>query len=148
MYREIVDQKISENLKAGNSLELSVWRSIKNEFLVYKTAKAGNEITDEVEVKLLSKMAAQRKDSMEQYRGANRNDLAKKEEAELNVILALLPKEASDEDIKNALNEFKSTKEDGYVFSMKDMKDAQTFVKSKFASVNGGKVAQIFRESI
>ena len=80
MYREIIDNKILEFTKSRNEVSLSVWKDIKNEFLKFKTGKdtVGKELTDEVEFKLISKLAAQRRDSEAQFAAGGRADLALK----------------------------------------------------------------------
>ena len=55
MFRETIEHRIADAMKTDNKTELAVWRAIKNEFLIYKTAKAGNELTDAVELKLIQK---------------------------------------------------------------------------------------------
>ena len=125
-------------MKTGNKTELAVWRAVKNEFLVYKTAKAGNELTDDIELKLIQKLASQRKDSFEQYSAAGRNDLAENERNEMVILEKLLPKEPTEK----AVNELDHAPE------MKDMKTIQSVVRSKFPTVNGGTVAKLFKERI
>lgn len=150
MYSEILEKKIAECLKNGNSVELKVWRAIKAEFINYKTAKAGNVITDDIELKIINKMASQRKDSIEQYNIANRLDLVENETNELNILLSLLPKEPTEGEIINLVGEFVNS----YVMknnsnpTMKDMRDCMNFIKNHFPTVNGGVVSKIFKEKI
>lgn len=146
MYAEKIDQLIGTALKNRNSVELAVWRAIKAEFLNYKTAEAGNVITDAVEAKIFKKMLAQRKDSIEQYKAAGRNDLVENETAEYNVIAELLPKEATDDEIKNAvLAAFKDIES---APSMRDMKFIQNNVKEQYPTADGKKIAEIFKSLI
>lgn len=148
MIHEIVDQKIAEYIKSGQKTELSVWRSIKNEFLLYLTSKANAEINEDVEIKILNKMVAQRKDSIEQYKSAGRNDLVDSESKELSILSSLLPKEATEDEIRAEVEAFKNEKGVGYVLSMKDMRDVQAFVKKKYANANGAVIANILKSLI
>ena len=148
MIHEIVDQKIAEYIKSGQKMELSVWRSIKNEFLLYLTSKANAEINEDVEIKILNKMVAQRKDSIEQYKSAGRNDLVDSESKELSILSSLLPKEATEDEISAEVEAFKNEKGVGYVLSMKDMRDVQAFVKKKYANANGAVIANILKSLI
>ncbi len=147
-----IDQNIAKYLKENDATNLAVWRSIKAEFLNYKTAKAGNVIDEAVEVSILGKMLAQRRDSAEQFRQGKRIDLAEKEEAEAAVLETLIPKEPSEEEltkaVKDAVETIKLDQGDGYVPTMRDMKTVQAFVKQCYPNANGGKVAQIFRNFI
>lgn len=146
MIRENINQRIAEAMKNGNKIETAAWRALKNEFLVYQTAKAGNEITDDVELRLIQKMVSQRKDSFEQYNTAGRKDLADNEYAEMQILESLLPKEPTEEEIKNSVVGI--ILEIDHEPSMKDMKFVQTEIKTEYPTVNGGIVAKIFKEII
>lgn len=144
MFRETIEHRIADAMKTANKTELAVWRAIKNEFLIYKTAKAGNELTDAVELKLIQKLASQRKDSFEQYSAAGRNDLAENERNEMVILEKLLPKEPTEAEIKEEIE--KAVYELGHAPEMKDMKTIQSVVRSKFPTVNGGIVAKLFKD--
>lgn len=146
MYNEKIDTMIANAMKSGNKLELEVYRGIKTTFMNYKTAKAGNTLTDEIELSLINKMAAQRKDSIEQYTQGNRLDLAEKEKQELNILLTLLPKEPTENEIVDKVREYIATLPNKP--TMADMKGVMTFVKSFYPTINGGVVSKIFRENI
>lgn len=146
MFRETIEHRIADAMKTANKTELAVWRAIKNEFLIYKTAKAGNELTDAVELKLIQKLASQRKDSFEQYSAAGRNDLAENERNEMVILEKLLPKEPTEAEIKEEIE--KAVYKLGHAPEMKDMKTIQSVVRSKFPTVNGGIVAKLFKDLI
>ena len=148
MYREIIDSKILEFTKSRNEISLGVWKDIKNEFLRFKTGKdtAGKELTDEVEFKLISKLAAQRKDSEMQFAEAGRADLAFRERAEFEVLESLLPKEPTEAELKDsvkaAVDEIIAM--NGQV-SMRDMKAVYSMVRQKYPTASGGVVANLFK---
>ena len=87
-------------------------------------------MNEEAELKILSSAAKKRKDSIEQYRKANREDLAQSEEEELKIIMGYLPEQISDSEIKSRVEEVAhkidaTTKEDfGKLMSavMKELK--------------------------
>ena len=60
---------------------------------------------EEDEIKLLQKLVKQRKDSLEIFRQQNREDLAKKEEEEIEVINKFLPAAMSEEELKKVLKD-------------------------------------------
>jgi uncharacterized protein YqeY len=95
-------QKISEDLtsamKAGEKLRVETLRMVRAALL--ELAKSGTEVTSEGEMKALQNQAKRRKDAAEQFRNANRLDLAEKEESELAIIEAYLPQQLSDEEIR------------------------------------------------
>jgi uncharacterized protein YqeY len=103
-----LEQNIMAELKAAmlakNEAALRGLRAIKSAILLAKTAdgKQG-EITEEDEIKLLQKLAKQRKDSLEVFVAQQREDLAQKEREELEVIEKFLPKQMSEAELKDAL---------------------------------------------
>jgi uncharacterized protein YqeY len=97
--------EMKEAMKAKNEAALRSLRAIKAASIVATTAEgAGGEITEDDESKLLQKLVKQRKDSLEIYRQQNRADLAEKEQEEIAVIERFLPKQLSDEELKNELS--------------------------------------------
>jgi hypothetical protein len=61
------------------------------------------ELSDEDVVKIIAKQVKQRNDSVTQYRGGGREDLAQKEEAEIEIFSKYMPKQLSDNELKTAL---------------------------------------------
>lgn len=145
MINEKIDTLIAQSMKDGKTQETQVWRAVKTEFMKYRTAKAGNEITDSVEMTIIQKMVAQRKDAYEQYKSAGREDLANVELFEYNFLEALLPKEPTEDEIKEAITEAIVGIDTP---TMKNMKDVMNFVKGKYPTVNGGVVSKLFKEMI
>lgn len=90
---ETVNADIKSAMLAREKVRLEALRGIKKEFLEAKTAPgAGGELSDEGALKILVKMAKQRRESAEIYNSQNRPDLADSELAELAVIEQYLPK--------------------------------------------------------
>lgn len=63
------------------------------------------EATDAVVMETITKMVKQRRDSVEQYRAGGREDLAQKEQAEIDVLSGYLPKQLSDDEIAAIIDE-------------------------------------------
>lgn len=103
-----LEQNIMAELKAAmlakNEAALRGLRAIKSAILLAKTAdgKQG-ELSEDDEIKLLQKLAKQRKDSLDVFVQQNREDLAQKEREELEVIEKFLPKQMSADELKAAL---------------------------------------------
>lgn len=101
------EQRINDDLKAAMKAKdkdtLRTLRAIKSAILLANTDGSGEELTDEKAVKILTKMAKQRKDSLSIYKEQGREDLAAVEEAELAVIEKYLPKQLSAEELNTAL---------------------------------------------
>lgn len=95
-----IDSDIKTAMLAKNKEELMALRSIKSMILLTETEKGGSgEIPQETENKLLMKAAKQRKESAEIFQKEGREDLAKKELLELEVISRYLPKQLTEAEI-------------------------------------------------
>ena len=95
-----IDADIKTAMLAKNKEELMALRSIKSLILLAETEKGGSgEIASDVENKLLMKAAKQRKESAEIFQKEGREELAKKELLELEVISRYLPKQLTEEEI-------------------------------------------------
>lgn len=101
---EQIDADIKAAMLAHDKLRLQALRGIKKEFLEAKTAPGSNgELSDETAVKILVKMAKQRRESAEIYAGQNRPELAEVELAEVAVIDTYLPKPLTPEELRAEL---------------------------------------------
>jgi hypothetical protein len=86
-------------MKSNNTVKLQTIRSIRALILEFEKSGSGKKLNEEEEIKLLSSAAKKRKEAMEEYIKAGRNDLASIEEAELNIIKTYLPKQLTPEEI-------------------------------------------------
>lgn len=102
---EIVNEGIKAAMKSRNESRLRALRNIKSAFLLLATAEGAGEVTDEMCIKALQKMAKQRKDSIEIYQTQNRNDLAVVEQEELVVIEEFLPAMLSEAEVEKKISE-------------------------------------------
>lgn len=102
--RQQIDNDIKTAMLAKNKEELTALRSVKSLILLAETEKGSSgEISLDVENKLLMKAAKQRKESAEIFQKEGREDLAKKELFELEVISRYLPKQLSEEEVSTQL---------------------------------------------
>lgn len=97
--RDKINEDLKSAMKAGDKLRLTTIRSIRALILEFEKSGSGKELNNEEEIKLLSSAAKKRKDSIEQYRNAGREDLASNEEKELEIIKEYLPKQLTEEEI-------------------------------------------------
>ena len=104
MIYENIDKLIAEAMKNHDNIRLSTLRLIKTKFLEYKTSKGAKPIDEAIEITLLRKMVAERKDAIGLYIAAGRNELAEKENNEMKIIQEFLPAEVTLEQIKEAFN--------------------------------------------
>ncbi len=101
---DLINAGIKEAMLAKQEGRLRGLRAIKSAILLAQTEKgAAESLTEEKEIQVLSKLAKQRKESLEIFVKENREDLAQKEREELEVIESFLPKQMSADELKAAL---------------------------------------------
>jgi uncharacterized protein YqeY len=104
------------------------------------------DLSDEEIVKILQKYAKQRKDAIEQYKNAGREDLVEKEEKELKIVNEFLPEQLSEEEVEKIVAE---TIEELNASSMKDMGRVMKAVMSKIAGkADGSIVSKIVKNKL
>lgn len=100
-----INSAIKTAMLAKAEAELRALRAIKAAILLAKTSEGGSgELSEADELKLLQKLAKQRKDSLEIFRQQNRADLAQKEEEELVVIERYLPQQMDEAALRSELS--------------------------------------------
>ena len=105
-----LEQDVMAQMKTAmltkNEAALRALRAIKSAILLAKTADGKKEdLTSDDEMKLLQKLAKQRKDSLEMFEAQAREDLAVKEREELAIIETFLPKALTPDELKTALQQ-------------------------------------------
>jgi len=104
MLKNNLEQQMKEALKAGDQIRLSTLRlllaAIKNEEIAQ-----GREATDEDVVTVVRRQMKQRRESVEAFRQAGREELARKEEAELAILNTFVPQQLSEEEIRQIVKE-------------------------------------------
>ncbi len=102
---EKINEGIKEAMKAKDTDRLRALRGIKSAFLLLQTAEGVTEVTEDMYLKSLQKLAKQRKDSLEIYEQQNREDLAQIERAELKFIEEYLPAQLDEATVKAKIQE-------------------------------------------
>ena len=98
--KQQIDNDIKAAMLAKNKEELTALRGVKSMILLAETEKGGSgDLSSDIENKLLMKAAKQRKESAEIFQKEGREDLAKKELFEFEVISRYLPKQLSEEEV-------------------------------------------------
>jgi uncharacterized protein YqeY len=100
---DTANEGIKNAMKAKDEPSLRAYRAIKAALLLAKTDKGDAEIDHDAEIKLLQKLVKQRKESLEIYIKQDRPDLAKPEEEELRIIESFLPKQMSEDDVREII---------------------------------------------
>lgn len=103
---EKINSDLKEAMKSNETVRLQTIRSIRALILEFEKSGTGKKLNEEEEIKLLSSAAKKRKEAIEEYIKAGRNDLASLEEAELKIIMSYLPKQLSMDEIILKVKQF------------------------------------------
>jgi uncharacterized protein YqeY len=129
---ETIVSDLTASMKAQEALRTSTLRMVKAAMMNRQIEKGG-ELDDDEVLKLLRSLVKQRRDSVEQYEKAGRQELADKEKAEIEIIEVYLPQSASQEDIENAVTT--AIAQTGAA-SMKDMGKVMKAVQASLSGKN------------
>ena len=103
MLRETLDSDLKEAMRNKEALKRTVLRTMLSEI---RNAEINSQTTldDEGIISVLTKQVQQRKDSVEAYEAANRQDLVAKESEEINIISVYLPEQLPQEEIEQIID--------------------------------------------
>ena len=105
---ETLQHHLKDAMRSKDSVRLRTIRALRAALTEKEIAEREGgtaELTPEQMLSVVQKQAKQRRDSIEQYEAAGRDDLAEKERAELAIIESYLPEQASDDDIREVLHD-------------------------------------------
>ena len=93
-------EDMKEAMKARDQVRLDVVRAIKSALKYKFVEKEQKDLTEEEAFQVLGTLMKQRKEAAESFQTAGRTDLAQKEQREVEIITAYLPKQLSADEIK------------------------------------------------
>jgi uncharacterized protein YqeY len=102
--KETINEDLKKAMLAGPSVRLDTIRAIRAEILKMDKSGMNREMTPEEEIALLTKQAKQRKESIEMFAAAGRQDLVDKEQGQLDILSEYLPKPLSNEEAEAIIN--------------------------------------------
>jgi uncharacterized protein len=138
MLEQEINQEIKAAMLSKNEARLRGLRAIKAALLLAKTEKgASEELTEDTEIKVLQKLAKQRRESAEIYKTQNRDDLYTIEIEELDVIEGFLPKQLSADEVQSQI---KAIIESSGASSIKDMGKVMGLANKQLAGKADGKM--------
>ena len=130
MLKEKIQQDVKDALKSGDSKKRivlgMVLSAIKN-----KEIEKREELSEEDIVAVVSSEIKKRKDSVEQFEKGGRPELAEGEKKEAEMLMAYMPEQMSEEDVRNEVK--KTIAEMG----IKDMKEMGKLIGAVMAKVKG-----------
>ena len=97
-----ISKDVKEAMRQKDKGRLAALRLILASFK-QKEVDERIELKDEHSIAILNKMAKQHHDSIEQFSKANRDDLVKKEQLELDIIESYLPKKLSSDKVNSLI---------------------------------------------
>jgi len=101
-----IESEIKKAMLAKDKARLQALRAIKSLILLEETKSGASQaISEEDELKLLTKAAKQRRDSADIYKEQNREDLYSVEMAELEIISEFLPRQFTAEELESELKQ-------------------------------------------
>lgn len=135
--RAAILDDIKTAMKARDAKKLEVLRFVNAQIKNKEIEVRPKEVTDEDVMSVLKKFVKQRKEAMDQFQAAGREDLVAKEKEESALIQSYLPEMLSEEKVKAAVDE--AVKETG-ASSMKDMGNVMKVVLAKTGGQADGKL--------
>ena len=136
MLRETLDSDLKDAMRNKEALKRTVLRPMLSEI---RNAEINSQTTldDEGIISVLTKQVQQRKESVEAYFAANRQDLVDKETEEINIISVYLPDQLPPEEIKEII---KAAILETGASSLSDMGKVMGFVMPQVRGRADGKI--------
>ena len=143
--RDKILKDIIESMKNKDKDKLSTLRLLKGAMQLEEINKK-RELNDEEMISLIAKQIKTRRESIEEFKKANRDDLISKTQKEIDILSEYMPEQLSEEEvikeIDAAFNEVNPT-------SMKDMKSLMAILNPKLkGKADMGFVCRIIKEKL
>ena len=101
--QEKINNGIKLSMKEKNADKLAALRSVKSAILLELTKDGKTNISDEIAIQIISKLVKQRKESALIFKNKNREDLEKEELSQIKYLEVFLPKQLSEDEIKEKI---------------------------------------------
>ncbi len=148
MLKQKLQNDLRQSMLAKDELKTSVLRMVISAIGYYeiKTGGAGYEATDEDVLTVIQKEVKQRRDSIEQFKNANRAELVDKETKELEILQGYLPQQMNEDEIRKLV---KDTISKLNAISAKDMGRVMGVLMPQLkGKADGTTVSKIVKEEI
>ena len=142
-----IQTDLVQAMKSHQENTVSALRSVKTAIMEVKTAPGGKkDLEDSDIIKVIQKLVKQRKESMDIYSQAGRDELADKEQQEMFVLMNYLPKMLTEQEVEEIVTK---TIADFGATSMKDMGKVMGFInKTDSGQVDGSMVSRIVKSKL
>ena len=148
--RNKIDEDYKQSIKNKDQQKVDTLRlirsAIKDKDISTRTSENKEGINDAEILSLLINLIKQRKDSIEQFQKAKRDDLIKNEQSEIEIINEYLPQQKTQEETEKIINEIITTNN---LDSIKDMGKLMSIIKNDYAGeVDMGLVGKIAKSKL
>ena len=148
--RNKIDEDYKQSIKNKDQQKVDTLRlirsAIKDKDISTRTSENKVGINDAEILSLLINLIKQRKDSIEQFQKAKRDDLIKNEQSEIEIINKYLPQQKTQEETEKIINEIITTNN---LESIKDMGKLMSIIKNDHAGeVDMGLVGKIAKSKL
>lgn len=141
---EIIEQKLTQNIKAKNQVAVDTLRSLKTRVQNEQIAKSSPLTEDEV-IALVKSEVKRRKEAVESYQSAGRSEQAQKESEEIKVLEQFLPEQLSEQQLQEIIAQ--KVAEHGWLAA--DFGAAMGQLKKELGnSVDGAMLAKILKDKL
>ena len=140
-----ITEEIKNSLKNGDKGRVSALRLLLAA-IKQKEIDSREQLSDLEVIQVITKLAKQRKESIDQYLKANRTDLAQKEELELKILSSYLPSQLSDKEVEKVIDE--TLQEVGSTDKSEMGKIMGIITKKLNGRADMGKVSKLVREKL
>lgn len=148
MNKQKLQEELKQSMLAKDELKTSVLRLLLSaiNYEEIKKGGAGYEATEDDILSVIGQQVKQRKDSIEQFKSAQRQELADKEQKELEILNSYLPDQISENEVKNIVAQ--TISETG-AKSIQDMGKVMGVLNAKLkGKADMGMVSQIVKASL
>lgn len=146
MLEEQIQKDYVQSMKDRNVLRSSTVSFLRAQLKNVRIEKRSDHLEDSDVIGVIKKQIKQRQDSIEQYQKGGRQDLADKESAELAILKGYLPREMSESELMDVVQEAVKESAAG---SMKDMGKVMKIVASRVQGKADNKiVSELVKKAI
>ena len=144
--QDLINSDIKKAMLARDVEKLAALRSVKSAFLLEASKDGRSQISDDIALKIISKLVKQRKDSAQIYNEQNRKDLEKDEIEQLKHLELYLPKQLAENEVEKIIDKIIV---DCGASSMKDMGIVMSISSKQLSGKTDGKIiAGIVRKKL
>ena len=139
-----IKQDLKQAMREKNDLVRDTIRMFLAEVQRYEIDNK-EEVDDTKALQIINKMIKQRNDSISQFRDGGRDDLADKEQSEVDILSKYKPAQLSEEEVSKKVNE---AIEQSGASSMQDMGKVMGQLKSLAGSADMGLISKLVKEKL